>query len=106
MAGKKQKSQQTMVDVQNDIADASGLRPMDVKRCLVALREVAVESLITSNKFKIDKFTVFRLKQTNARSAGVRNVFGKLTAVQAKPAGQKIVATIAKPFHDVVNVME
>ena len=96
-----QKSYQKSIDVHLDIADASGLQPADVKRCLEALRKVAVESLIECSIFKIQGFVKFRLKKTSARPEGVKNMFGKTARLRAKPAGERIIATVVKPFDDI-----
>ena len=94
---------QTVAELQNAIADASGLPPKEAKRFLEALRKVAAQSLRETNVFKIHNIVLIRIKETPARHASVKVMFGKEVAVPAKPAGRKMSALAMKPLQDDVK---
>ena len=100
------KPKQTMIELQNAIADASGLLPKDVKCFLEALSDVAAKSLRETNVFKLHKVVLIRMRKIPARNAVTRSMFGKEVVLPAKPAGQKITATAVKPLYDAVNAEE
>lgn len=94
---------QTAAELQNAIADASGLLPKDAERWLQALRDVAAKNLRDTNVFKLHDMVLIRMRKTPPRSAVTRSLFGKDIALPAKPAGQKITVIAVKPFYDAVN---
>ena len=92
-----------MAELQNAIADASGLQPKDAKCFLEALRDVATKRLRETNVFKLHNMVLIRMKQTPPRNAATRAMFGKEVVLQAKPAGQKITAVAVKQLREAVN---
>ncbi len=94
---------QTAAELQDAIADASGLPPKDVKCFLEALRDVAAKNLRDTNVFKLHGVVLIRMRKTPPRSAVTRSMFGKEVVLPAKPAGQKITAIAVKPFYDAVS---
>ena len=96
----------TVAELQNVIADASGLSPKDAKCFLEALRDVAAKNLRETNVFKLHNVVLIRMRKTPPRNATTRIVFGKEVVLRAKPAGQKITAVAVKPLYDAVNAGE
>lgn len=94
---------QTVAQLQNAIADASGLPPKDAKCFLEALRDVAAKALRETNVFKLHDVVLIRMRSTPARKAETRSLFGKELALSAKPAGQKITAVATKQLYGAVN---
>ena len=67
-----------MVELQNAIADASGLPPKDVKCFLEALRDVAAKNLRETNVFKLHNVVLMRMRRIPARTAVAKLMFGKI----------------------------
>ena len=68
---------QSMSDLQNAIADKSGLPPKECKVFLEALRDVAAKTLRETSVFKLHNIVLVRMKKTAARNASTRSMFGK-----------------------------
>jgi hypothetical protein len=94
---------QSAAELQNALADTSGLRPKDVKLFLEALRAVAAKRLCDTNVFKLHNIVLLRMKRTSPRNASWKTMFGKEAPLQAKPAGYKITAVATKQFYDAVS---
>jgi hypothetical protein len=94
------RSKQTVAELQNALADASGLPPKDAKRFLEALHHVAAKTLRKNNVFKLHNIVLMRMRKTPPRDAFTRVMFGKEVVLPAKPAGQKITAVVVKPLYD------
>ena len=94
---------QSAAELQNAIADASGLQPKDAKLFLEALRTVAAKRLRDTNVFKLHGMVVLRKKRTPPRHEGWKTMFGKEVPLKAKPAGNKITAVVPKQIYDAVN---
>ena len=94
---------QTAAELQNAIADASGLPPKDAKRFLEALRDVAANNLRETNVFKLHNIVLIRMRKTSPRNAVTKAMFGKEVVLPARPAGQKITAVAVKLLYDAVN---
>eukprot|EP00973_Karenia_brevis_P095690 12428638-Karenia_brevis.AAC.3 len=70
VAGKAtRRAKQTVVELQNAVADASGLPPKDVKKLLEALCNAASKSLRDTNVFKLHGMVLIRMRKTPPRSA-------------------------------------
>ena len=68
---------QTLGELHNALADASGLQPQDAKRFLEALRNVAARSLRDTSAFKIHNLVLIRMRTIPPRNAVTRSMFGK-----------------------------
>ena len=66
-----------MSDLQNAIADKSGIPHKECKVFLEALRDVAAKTLREANVFKLHNIVLVRMKKTAARNAIQRSMFGK-----------------------------
>ena len=97
------KPRQTAAELENALADATGLQPKDVKLLLEALRIAAAKNLRTLGVFKLSNMLVIRLKQTPARPARKKSILDKEVVLHAKPAAEKITAVAVKPFYDAVS---
>ena len=97
---------QTIVQLQNAIADASGLPPEDAERFLNALRDVAARNLAQHGVFKLHNLGPMKMKRTPARQARTCSMFGKEVTVAAKPAGMKITMTAVDSLYDSVQAVE
>jgi len=104
VAKAKPRPKQTAAELQNAIADASGLPPKDAKRFLEALCGVAAETLRETNVFKVPNMVIMRMRRTRARPVQTRAMFGKEVVLPARPAGTRITSLVVKPFYDAVTV--
>ena len=74
-------------ELQNAIADVSGLPLKDVKCLLDALRDVAAKSLRDTSVFKLRDIVSIRMQTIPPRMAVMRRMFsGEEIIVPAKPA--------------------
>jgi len=90
-------------ELQNAIADASGLELEDVKCVLEALRDIAAQSLHDTNVFKLHNIVLIRMRTMPPRGAVMWKRFGKEISLPAKPARQKITAVAAKSLYNAVS---
>ena len=90
-------------ELQNAIADASGLEVEDVKCVLEALRDIAAQSLHDTNVFKLHNIVLIRMRTMPPRGAFMWKRFGKEKSLPAKPARQKITAVAAKSLYNAVS---
>jgi len=97
------RSKQTAAELQNAIADASGLPPKDAKRFLEALRDVAAKTLRETKVFKLHNVVLIRMRSKPPRNAGTRAMFGKEIVLPARPASQRITAMAVKPLYHAVR---
>ena len=97
------RAKQSAAELQNAIADASGLKPKDAKLFLEALRTVAAKRLRDTKVFELHNMVLLRMKKTPPRHEGWKTMFGKEVPLRAKPAGHKITAVVPKQFYDAVN---
>ncbi len=77
------RSKQTAAELQNAIADASGLPPKDAKRFLEALCDVVAKNLRETNVFKLHGVVLIRMRKTPPRRAVTRSIFGKEVVLPA-----------------------
>ena len=96
------KPRQSMAELMNAIADASGLPPKSAKCFLEALGDVAAKSLRDTNVFKLHNLVLIRMRTMPPRNAVTRKIFGKEITLPARAAGHKITAVAVKPLCDAV----
>ena len=81
--------------VAQKIAEATHLKPKDVKGVLAALNTIAYAEVKKTEKFAIPQLVMLKLKHKPARKAGKRLMFGKEVKVAAKPASKVVKAFAA-----------
>ena len=97
---KKEKApKQSAADLQNAIADISGVLPKDVKVFLDTLRKVATQKLRETCVFKLHDIVLIRKKKIPERAERKRRMFGKEVVVPAKPAVERITVQVVKPLY-------
>ena len=101
---KKEKApKQSAADLQNAIADISGVLPKDVKVFLDTLRKVATQKLRETCVFKLHDIVVIRKKKNPERAELKRKMFGKEVVVPARPAVERITVQVVKPLYTSVQ---
>ena len=87
----------------NEIAELAGVTAKDTEAVMGAMRQVAAQELRKKGSVRFASFIMFRLKKSAERPASVKHCLGKTIQCAAKPASQKVMSTILKPFRDLVS---